>query len=184
MIDMIVLILFGAVLAIMFLIFAIYSFGFFVTFSAAPFVRIPKNVLPKIIELLDIKDNSVVYDLGCGDGRVILECYKHNPKARYIGIEKSTMPYFFARIKTRGIDKIKILRGDFFKKDLSQATHLFLYLLPKTMDELLPKLEKELASGTKLVSFNFSFSKKHLEEIIEFLNPKQKRSGLLYLYRF
>ena len=184
MIDIIVLIFLGAILAVVLLFFTIYSFGFFSTYNSAPFVRIPKNILPKIIELLDIKDNSVVYDLGCGDGRVILECYKHNQEAQYIGIEKSTMPYIFARIKTRKIDKIKILRGDFFKKDLAQATHLFLYLLPKTMDELLPKLEKELASGTKLVSFNFSFSKKHLEEIIEFLNPKQKRSGLLYLYRF
>ena len=184
MIDMIVLILFGAVLAIMFLIFAIYSFGFFTTFSSAPFIRIPKNVLPNIIELLDIKNNSVVYDLGCGDGMVLLECYKINPKAQYIGVEKSLIPYILARIKTRGIDKIKILHGNLFKKDISQATRLFLYLLPRTMDDLLPKLEKELTPGTKLISYNFSFSRKQPEEIIKFLNPKQKRIGLLYLFRF
>ena len=184
MIDLFILILLGAILAIIFLFFAIYSFGFFSTLNSAPFVRISKNTIPKIIELLDIKDDSVVYDLGCGDGRVLLECYKYNPKAQYIGIERSTIPYILARIKTRGIDKIKILRGDFLKKDLSQATHLFLYLLPKTMDGLLPKLEKELASETKLISYNFSFLRKQPEKTIKFLNPKQKRSRLLYLYRF
>ena len=184
MIGIIILILFGAVLAIMFLIFAIYSFGFFRTYNSAPFIRIPKNVLPKIVKLLNIEDNSVVYDLGCGDGRVLLECYKHNSKARYIGIERSAIPYALARIKTRGINKIKILRGDFLKQDLSQATHLFLYLLPKTMDDLLPKLEKELAPGTKLVSCAFSFSAKQPEKVIEFSNPSRSRPQFLYSYRF
>jgi hypothetical protein len=52
------------------------------------------------------------------------------------------------------------------------------------MDDLLPKLEKELPSGAKLISYNFSFSKKQPEKTIKLLNPNQKRFGLLYLYGF
>lgn len=182
MLAIAVLILSAVILITIFLFFILYSIDFFLTFNKAPFIPTSKNVLSGIIELLDIKDDSVVYDLGCGDGRVLLECYRHNSKARYLGIEKSSIPYILARIKTKGIDKIKILHGDFFKRNLSQATNVFLYLLPKMMDSLLPKLEMELKQGTVLVSFNFAFSKKKPEKVIKV--EMRNKSGLLYVYRF
>ena len=160
----------------LFLFFAIYSFDFFSTLNKAPFVRVPKNVLPKIIELLDIKDNSVVYDLGCGDSRVLTECYKYNSKAKYFGIEKAAIPYLLAKIKTRKTG-VKILRGDFFKKDLSRATRIFLYLLPGTMDKLLPKLEKELKNDALVVSCSFKFTDKQPVKIV-------KDEKELFVYEF
>jgi SAM-dependent methyltransferase len=157
--------------------FLVYSRDFFSTLSSAPFIRVPKNILPKIIEALDIKDGSVVYDLGCGDGRVLLECYKHNKNSKYIGIEKSITAYLLAKIKTRKIGNISILLGDFFKKDLSDATRVFLYILPSTMDKLFPKLERELKKDSIVVSCSFEFSRAKPVKTIE-------SSKKIFIYNF
>lgn len=58
---------------------------------------VPKEILPTIIKALAIKKGSLVYDLGCGDGRVLVAAAKVQPQAQYLGIEKSFLPYFLAR---------------------------------------------------------------------------------------
>ena len=168
---------FALLLFVLIVFFLIYSWDVFSTFNSAPFVRVSKNVMPKIIELLEIKNDSVVYDLGCGDGRVLMECYEHNKNARYVGIEKSITTYILAKIKTRKINNIIILFGDFFKKDLSGATHVFLYVLPETMDKLFPKLKRELKNGSIAVSCSFEFSHKKPSKTIK---PNKK----LFVYNF
>lgn len=181
MLTFIELVLSGLSAIALFLFFIIYSWHFFTTLKA-PFVPISKNVLPKIIDVLDVDDNSVVYDLGCGDARVLVRCYKYNQKAKYIGIEKSIVPRILAWFKLRKIGNpknIRIINGNFFKKDISQATRVFLYLLPGMMDSLLPKLEKELKQGTSLVSYNFTFSKKQPAEVIDL-----SKLGKIYKYKF
>ena len=148
---------------------------------------ISKNIASKIAELSDIKDDSIVYDLGCGDSRVIIEYYKRNPIARYIGIEKSYIPYILSLIKLKKLDNpknIRIINGNFFKQNLSQATHIFLYLLSEMMDILLPKLITELKQGTIIISFNFMFSKKKPEKTVALLDSRQKQLGFMYIYKF
>ena len=60
--------------------------------NKVPFVAASNHVLKDIEKALAVNDNSVVYDLGCGDGRVLLHLAKNNPKAKYIGIENSPFP--------------------------------------------------------------------------------------------
>ena len=170
-------------LVALFIFFLVYSLDFFTTLKS-PFLPVSKKIIPRIIETLDLKDDSIVYDLGCGDARVLVECYKHNSRARYIGIEKSIIPYTLARISARNMNKIKILRNDLFKENLLPATHVFVYLLPKMMDRLLPKLTRELKQGSNLVSFNFVFSKKKPEKRIEITQPDSKQKMVLYVYNF
>lgn len=125
-----------------------------------------------------------MYDLGCGDGRLLRELYKVFPTATYRGIEHEITPYLLFRYRNRDIigKNFSIIRGNFFKKDLSQATHILTYLFPHIMDALLPKLEKELPQGTQLISVDFPFTHKEPEKIIEL---KHYGRGLrLFVYKF
>ena len=120
--------------------------------NRVPFVATSHAVLKSIEKALEIKDDSIVYDLGCGDARILLYLSKFNPKAKYIGIENNPFPLLLARFgsflnnKKTG-NKVEIINGNFFKQNLSKATHIFTYLSPSLMDDLLPKFDSELKPG-------------------------------------
>ncbi|MEK7211069.1 MAG: hypothetical protein AAB731_00360, partial [Patescibacteria group bacterium] len=79
---------------------------------------------------------------------------------------------------------VKILRKNFFRADLSAATHIFTYLFPKPMNELLPKFKKELKPGARVVSCDFLFKEKEPAEIIELHRSKNQLARRLYVYEF
>lgn len=155
--------------------------------TRAPFVPIPKEIIPRIIEALKIGDDSVVYDLGCGDGRVLVGGYQVNPRARYVGIDKTLIPIAAAGVnlwlkKLNG--KIKIYKKNFFKSDLSDATHIFTYLFPEIMQDLLSKLERELRPGARLVSCDFKFQNKKPARVINLGRAPHQLGHNLYVYEF
>ncbi|MFA6251311.1 MAG: hypothetical protein WC603_01660 [Candidatus Paceibacterota bacterium] len=157
--------------------------------NKVPFVTASNAVLKDIAKALMITDDSVVYDLGCGDGRVLVYLSRLNPKAKYIGIENNILPLLLSRIESfwsnkKTGNKIEIINGDFFKQDLSKATHIFTYLYPNIMDELLSKFEKELKPGTKLVSLSFKFSGKNYSNEVDLMRSKYKLGRKLYVYQF
>lgn len=157
--------------------------------EGAPFVPVSNSILKEVEKVIGINDKSIVYDLGCGDGRVLFFLSKLHPDAKFIGIERSVFPLFLAKIgvflnKDKTKNKIEIINKDFFKTDLSDATHVFTYLKPDVMDDLLPKLDKELKVGTKLVSLYFQFTlKKPIAEasLSKNINNTNKK---LYIYEF
>lgn len=157
--------------------------------NKVPFVQVPDSILPDIYKILDVKEGSTVYDLGCGDGRVLFYIARMIPKARYVGIENSPFPLLLARTrawwhkKTTGTS-IEIINQDFFSHDLSDSTHIFTYLYPNVMDDLLPKLDKELKPGTKLLSVSFKFTVKQPKAIFDMGRGKYKLAQKLYLYEF
>jgi len=156
-------------------------------FTKAPFVPIAKKVLPEIIKAMDIKSDSKVYDLGCGDGRVLIAAWRSQPRAKYVGLDKDWLPMICSWWQLRRTDQPKnivILRRDFFKQDLSNATHIFTYLFPKLMDQLLPKLQAELQPGTKLISCDFYFTNKKPSQIIDLQRSKNALAKKLYVYKF
>ncbi|MFA6355189.1 MAG: class I SAM-dependent methyltransferase [Candidatus Paceibacterota bacterium] len=157
--------------------------------AKVPFIGIPIGVLKNIEKELNLRDGSVVYDLGCGDGRVLFYLAKNNPKYKYIGIESSLFPYLLAKSLSwwfKKVNKInvEIIKKDFFKEDLSNATHIFTYLYPNVMDDLLPKLDKELKRGTVLVSASFHFTTKREIREIDLKRGKYQLGKLLYIYEF
>ena len=134
----------------------------------APYVPAPRRMVDHLNKLISPDAASVVYDLGCGDGRILRSLHRHFPAARYIGIENDIFPYLLARLfnAITASTAITIKRKNFFNEDVSSATHVVMYLFPEVMDQLLPKLTHELSPGTILVSFDFSFSDKKPERVI------------------
>jgi SAM-dependent methyltransferase len=151
--------------------------------AKVPFIPVPNSILPDVHKILE------VYDLGCGDGRILFHISKLKPKARYIGIENSVFPTLIAQLRAwwhkrrTGID-VKILHEDFFDHDLSDATHIFTYLYPNVMDDLLTKFDKELKPGTRLVSVTFKFTNKQPIGEFDLGRSKYQLARKIYVYEF
>lgn len=155
--------------------------------TRAPFISIPVAVLPYIVDALELKQGSVLYDLGCGEGRVLFACWKRFPDAKYIGLDKATLPVLIGWWRKRGLGKgvdVKIKKKNFFKQDVRDATHIFTYLYPGLMDKLLPKLRKELKPGTRVVSCDFQFTGMKPVRIVDLGRPPRTLGRMLYIYEF
>ncbi len=140
----------------------IFSFtrGLVATFlkGEAPFVPTPSSRLPEIVEALDVAERDILYDLGCGDARILVACCLARPGAKYVGYEKDAIPYLWTKFRLWRLglsEKIKIHRKDFCGENLSEATRIFTYLGPKQMRDLEGKLGKEMKPGARLVSLKF-----------------------------
>jgi SAM-dependent methyltransferase len=153
----------------------------------APFVSIPDSFLDFLVTHIPIQTDSVVYDLGSDDGKVLRALYEYNKKGKYIGIERSFFPYYMSLFKQRHISKndISFVRGDFFNTNISEANSVVMYLFPKLMDALLPKLRKELKPETRVYSIDFQFSgiKPVSTYARQNLRPKE-RGRVIYVYQF
>ncbi len=168
---------------LMFLCFFVFTvYASFVT--DAPFVEVPKETLEKTVKSLSLSENSVLFDLGCGDARVLVEAVKSKPSIKAVGVELSLVPYLLSKFRTRKYPQIKIKRENFFSSDISSATHFFLYLYPKIVSKLIFKIEKECKPGTRIVSCDFQISERTPSEIIDLsvVNPNSVRGKKLYVY--
>jgi len=112
------------------------------SFTDVPFVPTEYGFLPKIAESLEIRPNDVVYDLGCGDGRLLFYCAKRNPQAKFVGIERNLLLVAFALIKKFVLraKNVEIRHEDFNNADFSNASRMFVFLLPEVMTDIKPKL--------------------------------------------
>jgi cyclopropane fatty-acyl-phospholipid synthase-like methyltransferase len=122
------------------------------------FVPTPAEVVTAMLKLANVTPKDVVYDLGCGDGMIITAAAQEFG-AHAVGIDINPVRVKEAteRAQKAGVtDKVKILNEDLFESDISQATVVTLYLLPVLNVKLIPKLNKELKPGTRIVSQTFS----------------------------
>lgn len=173
------------------LLFAIIIIGIFwiksLLMNKAPFIPIPKDVVMEIAKTLALSTNSIVYDLGCGDGRVLEACLQLEPQIKAIGIEKEIVPFCLAKWRLRKFIKngsCQLFHKNFFNISVTEATHVFTYLFPGLMDDLLPKLQKELKPGTKLVSCDFLFHNKQSNQTIDLKRSERSLGRKLYCYEF
>ncbi len=148
-----------------------------------PFVPSPEVVIRRMLQLADVKENEVVYDLGCGDGRVLIIAAKEFG-ARAVGIEirRDLYEQCLRRIRDLNLeDRVKVIHGNFFEYDLSDADVITLYLLTSVNEKLRPKLERELRPGTRIVSHDFEvpgWKPIIIEDLYE-----EWRSHKLFLYK-
>jgi ribosomal protein L11 methylase PrmA len=133
------------------------------------FVPTPEAVVDAMLKVANVGANDVVYDLGCGDGRIVIAAAK-NYGARGVGIDVDPQRIAEARanaVKAGVTERVQFRQEDLFAADLHEATVVTLYLLPSLNLKLLPKLEHDLRPGTRIVSHAFDMGdwtpEQHLE---------------------
>ena len=122
-----------------------------------PYVPTPEAVVEKMLEMAAVTSKDVVYDLGCGDGRIVITAAKKYG-ARGVGIDINPLRIAEANENLRKEklgDKVKFMKGDIFNIDFSEATVVTLYLLPDINLELRPHLWKQLPVGARVVSHDY-----------------------------
>lgn len=125
----------------------------------AIFVPTPQDVVAKMLEMAGVQKQDVVYDLGSGDGRIVIAAAKtYGAKAIGVELDRHLVEQSQDNIKQAALSElVRIEYSDIFKQDLSQADVVALYLPPNLMDRLLPQLEK-LRPGARIVSHFFKFT--------------------------
>src|SRR5262249_15386514 len=121
------------------------------------YVATPPTVVAKMLELAQVTKDDVVYDLGSGDGRIVIMAAQRFG-ARGVGVESNPDLVMEARENAHraGVaDRVQFLRQDLFETDLRAATVVTLYLMESVNRELRPKLWRELRPGTRVVSHDF-----------------------------
>jgi SAM-dependent methyltransferase len=136
-----------------------------------PYVPSPNPVVEGMLKLAGVKAGDTVYDLGCGDGRIVIAAAK-DYGAKGVGVDINPERIQEARENAKKAnveDKVKFEENDLFKAPIGDATVVTLYLLPDVNQRLRPKLLKELKPGTRIVSHSFDMGdwKPEREEMVE-----------------
>jgi SAM-dependent methyltransferase len=123
----------------------------------APYVSTPQPVVDAMLRVAEVGANDVVYDLGCGDGRIVISAASRFG-ARGVGVDLDPRRIEEANAAARaaGVSgRVRFIVQDLFKTDFSEASVLALYLFPELNARLLPKIRAELRPGSRVVSYQF-----------------------------
>jgi SAM-dependent methyltransferase len=122
-----------------------------------PYVQTPDPVVDLMLKMASVTGEDVVYDLGCGDGRIVITAArKYGARGVGVDIDPKRIRESNANARKAEVtDRVTFLRQDLFKTDLREATVVTLYLLPEINLKLRPKLFKELRPGTRVISHDF-----------------------------
>jgi predicted RNA methylase len=123
----------------------------------APSYPTPQTVVDQMLAIAQVKPGEIVYDLGCGDGRIVISAAR-TFKAHAVGIEirRDIYEKTAAKVKELGLDdQVKIVQGDALRYDLSPADVVTLYLLTSSNERLKPALLKYLKPSARVVSHDF-----------------------------
>lgn len=135
------------------------------------FVPTPQTVVDAMLKMANVTKDDVVYDLGCGDGRIVITAAKQfGARGVGIDIDPQRIKESNANAVTAGVtDRVKFLNTDIFAEstNLSEASVVTLYLLPSLNVKLIPKLKRELKPGTRIVSNSFDMGEWEPEKTME-----------------
>jgi hypothetical protein len=126
----------------------------------APFVPTPQAVVDKMLELANVTSRDVLYDIGCGDGRIVITAARRfGARGVGIDIDPRMVETSLRNARKAGVEKLAtFICMDATKADVSPATVVTLYLLPESNALLRPIFEKELKPGTRVVSHNYKIA--------------------------
>jgi SAM-dependent methyltransferase len=152
--------------------------------SLAPYVPTPHDVVEKMLELAGVTKNDVVYDLGCGDGRlVITAAKKYGARGVGIDIDPERIAESRANAKSAGVEHLVSFREqDALAADVSDATVVTLYLLSSSNLKLRPILTRQLKPGARIVSHAFGMGDWEPEKSLDYQDTNGS-SRRLYLWR-
>jgi ubiquinone/menaquinone biosynthesis C-methylase UbiE len=152
-----------------------------------PYVPTTEEAVDAMLKLAEVKKGDIVYDLGCGDGRIVIAAAK-NFGARGVGIDidPQRIAEANANAKRAGVEKlVRFEENDLFKADFKEATVVTLFLLSSVNQKLKPKLLAELKPGTRVVSNTFDMGsdwKPEKEYTVPNTDDDQFLSHHLYLW--
>ena len=146
-----------------------------------PWVPSSMQMVNRMMEMAEVGPEDVVYDLGCGDGRMVLAAAMRY-HARAVGIEIDPLRYLWCQFLITILfqrKRIRIIFGNLFTKDLSEADVVICYLMPDALVKLEKKLKKELRDGARVVSNRFTFPtldkvQEDGNAILYLVNPRQE----------
>jgi predicted O-methyltransferase YrrM len=148
-----------------------------------PFVTTAQNVVDEMLSMAKIKEDDLVYDLGCGDGRIIVTAAKrYGCKAVGYEIDPQVVKKARENVKKNNVEHlVKIEHEDIFTLDLSDADVIMLYLHPVLNDKLLPELEK-LKPGSRIVSHDFNITGVIPERVEKIYSREDEREHIIFLW--
>ena len=148
------------------------------------FVPTPQEVVDKMLETAGVKKTDIVYDLGCGDGRIVITAAKkYGCKAKGFDIDKERIEDCTTNLAKESKETQRLVsfkRADIFKTDLAEASVVTLYLLPELNVRLVPQLEK-LKKGTRIVSHDFEMRGYKPDKVIT-VDTKDDGKKTIYLW--
>lgn len=144
-------------------------------FFGSPYVMLDKKVIRQALKLAGLRKGEILYDLGCGNGQVLIEAAKMGGKA--IGFEISPYYFIWAKLRTGRYRNIKIYYRDIKKVNLSKADVVYCYLLPKFLEKLSVKLKKEAKSSLQIISIGFPI------KTVKSMRRFQFRGHKIFIYR-
>jgi cyclopropane fatty-acyl-phospholipid synthase-like methyltransferase len=149
-----------------------------------PFVPTPFEVVDRMLEMAQVQKNDVVYDLGSGDGRVVIRAAKKYG-ARGVGIEMDRTLLDKARksAEAEGVSHLVDFRAeDALKTDLSPATVVTLYMLPWFNDAMKPNFRKYLRPGSRIVAHDFGIEGWKPDKTEKLPEPEKKAGGYVHYH--
>lgn len=153
------------------------------------YVPTPQNVVDKMLEVMKLTKTDVLYDLGCGDGRIpVTAAKKYGIKAKGFDIDPQRVKESRENVKKNGVENLVTIElKDIFNVDLTPATVVSLYLLPELNVKLIPQLEK-LAPGSRIVSHDFDMAGVEPENTWTIMAPHHRpphkdREHYVYLWK-
>lgn len=146
-----------------------------------PYVPTKKRVMQEIIKQAKLRKGQTFFDLGCGDGRMLIEAEKA-AGVNAVGYEIAPLVYLFAVArKLLNRSKVKIKFKNFFNENLGKADVIFCYLMPAELEKLAKKIKKECKKGTHIISNTFHIQGLEPIKVI----PKNEKTKIptLYFYK-
>ena len=147
-----------------------------------PFVPSPRDVVDKMLSLADPRPDELLVDLGSGDGRIVIAAARdYGCRALGVEINRELVGYSRERIRRLGLRRARVVEGDLFRFDFSDADVVVLYLLPSVMEALRPRLLR-LKRGARIVSHDYAVPGLEPDEVCVVRSQATGRRHVIYLY--
>jgi precorrin-6B methylase 2 len=151
--------------------------------DSAIFVGTPPDVVEKMLEVAKITKDDVVYDLGCGDGRIVVAAAaKYGCRAVGYDIAPHKVRQSLENVRRHGLEKlVRIEQKDIFTLDLSGASVITLFLLPEMNVKLLPQMRR-MKAGSRIVAHDYGIEGVQHDQLITIISKQNKVPRDIYLY--
>ncbi len=160
-----------------------YLSGFISLLFGAPYIPLSRKPIKKILSFGGLSSNDVFFDLGCGDGRILIPSLLNFNVSRAVGYEIAPWPYLKSLflIKYKQIERIELFRKNFLEEDFREATFIYLYLFPKLVNKIAYKIASGKMYNTKILCVEFPIDlNKHNE--FKLLKSGKIDGLMVYLY--